>query len=107
MLFKQAFSIQTNRYNEYELNVNNNDDFTIFFDHKKGIINIKNKKFIYDLKEITKMYADDYFDNATKETLQYALLFIESIAIGSFEYDTHSTDCLLSAFKQALNKVDI
>lgn len=57
--------------------------------------------------ELTKHYSEDYFDVPTKRTIQQALLLIESIKNGSFEYDTYTTNNILTALKYAVNEIDI
>lgn len=107
MLMKQAFSLSKHRYDEYDLLINNSDEYTISFNHKNSIIHIKNNGITIDSKHITRMYDKDYFDKATLQTIEYALIFLDSISTGRFEYDTYFTDNLLSAFKQAINEIDI
>lgn len=58
-------------------------------------------------KELTKNYSKDYFDIATEKTLRLALLLVESVKNGCFEYDTADTDRLLYALKYAVNEIDI
>lgn len=57
--------------------------------------------------ELTKDYSKDYFDIATEKTIRLALLLIESVKNGAFEYDTADTDRLLYALRYAVNEIDI
>ena len=59
------------------------------------------------LTEITQGYSTDYFDTNTLRTLELARELLESVELGTFEYDTGSTDYLLSALKTYINRVDI
>ena len=58
-------------------------------------------------KELTKNYSDDYFCEPMKKTLQLALILIESVKDGDFEYDTCYTDRLLWDLRYAVNEIDI
>lgn len=58
-------------------------------------------------EELTKEYSNDYFCEPMKKTLKLALILIESIKNGDFEYDTCFSDRLLYDLRYAVNEIDI
>lgn len=58
-------------------------------------------------EKLTKNYSDDYFCEPMQKTLQLALILIESVKNGDFEYDTLFTDRLLWDLRYAVNEIDI
>ena len=60
-----------------------------------------------DYEELTKEYADGYFDIPTEKTIRLVLQLIKSIEKGEFVYDTSDTDRLLYDLRYAVNEIDI
>lgn len=58
-------------------------------------------------KELTEKYSKDYFCEPMEQILKCALVLVESVKHGEFEYDTYNADYLLHILKSAVNKLDI
>lgn len=58
-------------------------------------------------KKLTEKYAKDYFCEPMEQILKCALVLIESVKHGEFEYETYNTYNLLHILKNAVNEIDI